>query len=461
MKGHSSNPKTNNQSSLRKKILVFFGVLIILKFCNELSVTKEHSNIKYEKKKKILMLDNEERKEFYDMLGSDDTVKALVTAQIAAHEQFQKMLLKLQVREVSTPDERTRLLVVRPTDRVMDGFALEVQTMGRLLQVALSTNRTLVISPEWRSAYEPPDCQSKGWDCLWEPVSKVDFVQLEFGNQNKSKDLSDSDFLETGSSSVGIFPNRAESQYFDVHVYGNDNVVDAPSWRWEWTQLTDVVPHWERIHGRFWVRAQMVHFLWRPSNDLMDQIQERWPPELMTLKSPANHSNATSKTDNMHQHYIAFHIRYTDNIGDLNRDFGRDAMVTRSFDRFMKFANAIRDEHPDIPINTIVLATDSTDMVKESQRQQWKVQGWNFLLQNDVQRSDSKSYLWFGNGRSSAAPAIATDLELMRRADFLVGSFQSNVYRLAAELNSAWNVYRYPIHIRRHFTVDVEWFEDP
>ena len=62
---------------------------------------------------------------------------------------------------------------------------------------------------------------------------------------------------------------------------------------------------------------------------------------------------------------------------------------------------------------------------------------------------------------SVGAAAVATDIEAMRRADFLVGSFQSNVYRLGAELNMAWLVDKYPIHMDRHRTVDVEWFEDP
>jgi hypothetical protein len=88
--------------------------------------------------------------------------------------------------------------------------------------------------------------------------------------------------------------------------------------------------------------------------------------------------------------------------------------------------------------------------------------GWNIWGQEeDVQRSSSQSRIWFAQGRSSAAGAMAADLEVLRRADYLIGSFQSNVYRLAAQLNTAWNVNRYSVRKQRHFTVDVEWFEDP
>ena len=56
------------------------------------------------------------------------------------------------------------------------------------------------------------------------------------------------------------------------------------------------------------------------------------------------------------------------------------------------------------------------------------------------------------------------DIETLRRADFLVGSFQSNVYRLAAELNTAYHVDKYEWSVgamNRIFPVDIEWYEDP
>ena len=57
--------------------------------------------------------------------------------------------------------------------------------------------------------------------------------------------------------------------------------------------------------------------------------------------------------------------------------------------------------------------------------------------------------------------AIATDLEVLRQADFLIGSHQSNVYRLATELNWAFHTSKYPRLMKRHHTVDIEWYEDP
>jgi hypothetical protein len=82
------------------------------------------------------------------------------------------------------------------------------------------------------------------------------------------------------------------------------------------------------------------------------------------------------------------------------------------------------------------------------------------VVQANVERTTSIKFFWYGRGRSKAAAGVATDVEMLRRADFLVGSFQSNVYRLAAELNLAYLSDKYPWSMQRHYSVDVEWYED-
>lgn len=159
--------------------------------------------------------------------------------------------------------------------------------------------------------------------------------------------------------------------------------------------------------------------------------------------------------------YIGFHIRFSDNIRDFRHDFGRDAAVTRDFTGFMAHAEYLRQTfNPNIP--TIFLANDIADIVAESKKPEY-ADHWTFFQQHDVQRTKGNKFqsMWFAGGRSVAAPAIATDLEVLRRADYLVGSFQSNVYRLATQLNQAYNTGKYPWYLPRHRAVDVEWYEDP
>ena len=71
--------------------------------------------------------------------------------------------------------------------------------------------------------------------------------------------------------------------------------------------------------------------------------------------------------------------------------------------------------------------------------------------------------LGFPNVGDAAQAFTEADVEALRQADYLVGSFQSNVYRLAAELNSAFHGGRtYSPHTQRIFPVEsVEWYADP
>ena len=213
----------------------------------------------------------------------------------------------------------------------------------------------------------------------------------------------------------------------------------------------DPVPDWERRYGAFWVRAQIQHFLWRPYPALahalgvhpaMQQVQE--------LRAAG-------------QPYIGFHIRYTDNIGDLRRDFGRDASVTRSFDHYMRKAGEIRSKL-ELAVRTIYLATDSELMLNRSLEPRWASDGWRFIHNPLARRSSGTGWMWFREaGREGQAANVAADVEALRQADYLVGSFQSNVYRLAAELNSAFHSGRtYSPHTQRIFPVEsVEWYADP
>ena len=56
---------------------------------------------------------------------------------------------------------------------------------------------------------------------------------------------------------------------------------------------------------------------------------------------------------------------------------------------------------------------------------------------------------------------IATNVDALHGADCLVGSFQSNVHRLATKLNAVYHVHTYPIHVQQHCAVDIEWCKDP
>ena len=226
--------------------------------------------------------------------------------------------------------------------------------------------------------------------------------------------------------------------------------------------------------------------------------------------SVKTHSTSTSTNNskkNQRKKYIGIHIRYSDNVGSFEKQFKRNATITRSIPYIMNIAQQMRDEEAkamavatngggggggenddddndnnDV-LSTIYVATDSDDKLNEliqyigTINKKRKKLYWKLHYQKDDSTSNalggavpraSKSHgtsdrwLWFKDTRAVSAPAIATDVEILRRADYLIGSYQSNVYRLASVLNTAYhkNQYLYTT-TNRIQTVDIPWYEDP
>lgn len=376
--------------------------------------------------------------------------RATLDEQVQVQAVFQRIIHDLQHPKNCYTSRCYRYHRYDP-DEVLDGFALEFQELARHLQTAIAAHRTLEVPMAWTSAYAPPDCQWKmkanavyenrkevpgDFLCLWKPPSNCTEYNMEKVNKQRRRVKNP---LPSGSAIVS-----GTSRFFDTRHYGSQRMVDwvfDDSW-YELSPHVDVLHHWEQTMGRFWVRAQMAHYLWRPSEGLLREIDARAPAELMT-------------GDNK---FIGMHIRKTDNRDNFKSDFGRDAEITRGTSRFFGIASQIRNEFP--TIHTIFLATDNDDVVREAFRMAAEGQ-WNLIIQEDVERSTSKQFMWFRESRRSGAASIATDIEVLRRADFLIGSHQSNVYRLATELNTAWNVGKYPRRLNRLRTVDIPWYEHP
>lgn len=385
-----------------------------------------------------------------------------ISKQIRVQQEFRELIQESQAID-DCADARILLVQV---NKEFDGFALETRMMALYLQAAVATGRVLVVDPRFTSAYAPkcdnnlsdreideftvvsdgsaesastdtPKRTGGHWTCLWNPVSNCTL------RQNNGGIATDYTLLEP--MGVGIEEDRPHTPFFDVEYYGPKRIASNDQFlhRKEWEAHITIVPFWERAYGRFWVRAQISDYFWKHSTvALKTLIDSRLPHALLNSNEP----------------YVAFHIRMTDNVNHLMDDFGRNASVTRSFERFMEIANTIQRDHP--TVRHIYVATDNQDASAEAVSGNYP--GWTFHLQDDVERSNQEGeFMWFRNSRSGAAGAIGADLETLRRADFLVGSFQSNVYRLAAELNTAYHTSRYLWDENRIHSVDIEWYEDP
>lgn len=382
--------------------------------------------------------------------------RAILDEQVQVQEVFQRIIYDLQHPPVCH-EARGYRHYREEKDRTLDGFALEFQDLSRHLQTAVASHRTFEVPFTWKSAYAPPRCSwSTGvrepasnitvlgdFLCLWKPPSQCTETNMKVKDKSSSLKRKRSYFLKNPlPNGEGIVSDSSE--FFDVHVYGRDRRINwVDEWQWiDMPPLVDVIPHYERTMGRFWVRAQMAHYLWHPSDGLQSEIDKRLPADLISGETK----------------FIGMHIRKTDNAGSLKADFGRDAEITRSLSRYIEFAEEIRTEYPEI--DTIYLATDNSKIAREA-KHITKEGRWKFVIQKDVKRAISTEWMWFKESRAFGASSIATDLEVLRRADFLIGSHQSNVYRLATELNTAWNVAKYPIRLNRLRTVDIPWYEHP
>jgi hypothetical protein len=376
----------------------------------------------------------------------------ILVEQIRVQSEFQQLI---HANQHPQDCKKERILMTWRRDGPWDGFTLELQDMGRRLMTAVATGRTLIVRDGFQSAYAPENCKwktgvqtnaSNSWTCLYEPISNCTESMTDWFQSFLNGDQANTSLV----SGYGILDNMhsTRSHFFSTTYYGKQRVVEGTRFGIGGGKYHDIdrVENWERMMGRFWIRAQMAAYLWKPALGLQSEIDARFPRELMES------SSGTTPP------YIAFHIRFTDNRAPFADEFGRDANFTRSLSHYMLIAQEIRDN---TQISRIYVATDNQDILVQLAESHFN-KDWEFYVQKaEVLRSNSSEYMWFKNKRSDMGASIATDVEVMRRADYLVGSFASNVYRLATELNTAYMVNRYPITLPRHRTVDIEWYEDP
>ena len=431
------------------------------------------------------------------------TLVSLLSQQIMDQAEFQSMIYASQNppphsdSTTSKTDKRRRRrqrYLVLDEIPTKDGFASEFQYMTRLLQTAMSTDRTLVVTKEWKSEYCPNQAATRttasasaaaqkqqkqrqqrqvstsissgGWTCLWQPITNSTSHstprQGSRGNASSSNKENNQTIVlgwnDQNPLTFAVLPKKHQpttttsdsTLFFDpLPYYGHRPMVQAPvSFPLKHTRNIDTIPHWERAHGRYWIRSQIAHYLWRPSEWLQNEINHRMASILLP-SPPTPHP------------FIGMHVRLTDNIPDFAKSFGRNATHTRRLERFRTIAERIWKTHfaTTTSTKTVFIATDHAHVLEWAQGE---FLGWKILFQQHrVQRATTQQRTWFAEGRSTAAGAMATDVEILRRADFLIGSYQSNVFRLATQLNTAWHVQTYSIRMPRHFSVDVEWFEDP
>ena len=164
--------------------------------------------------------------------------------------------------------------------------------------------------------------------------------------------------------------------------------------------------------------------------------------------------------------------------------WGLDARKLFSFTkRYMKIADYIK-KNIDKSVDTIFVCTDSDEVIDEIERYTTSILNrneWKFIFNKDSLRASKEvgsSFVWFLQNKKSGDAEVADgidddtiekqgtkepiwdiilDIELLKHADYLVGSMISNVFRLGAELNFAHN----PTPENNVWSLDIPWFQDP
>lgn len=388
-------------------------------------------------------------------IPEDDNIESVpksswLQRQKNAHKEFQAT-----IREIQHPPEECRRILrleksISPVGaNPYEEFARAFQYLALSLQVAVATRRSLVIDEKWallpgdREACRTYDDGLRSISCL-RIKSKCDTFDPE--NTIHSPPTYRS-ILEAPASSFAIIPDTPitkTNNLFHAEFYGPDPVMEMPSWFFpKDTYLIDVVPQWERAFGRFWIRSQVSHYAW-----------EEW-------HGPSSLSQSESASGCGSPPTIAF---YWISCKKLRRNlavkFGRNATFTQSFERYMETAATIQKEYDEKirqdscpPLKNIVVVTDRVNDVPIPALTKIKKQypDWEFSFPS--------------LSGATAEQQMLSDLHQLRTANYLVGTFQSQMYRLAAQLNLAYfHRHDHPTvstPLQRHWPVDVEWFENP
>lgn len=182
--------------------------------------------------------------------------------------------------------------VLEVTVGSLDGFALECQTLGRALRMALASGRMMVVNPSWCSNYasrtmRDDQTPARPWGCLW---NHTNACQYRGTRPHHHEQLRCAKEWHASHPYDGIAAKS--SPYFNTRFHGPSLVQrlflgDFPQGRFfinsydhalakrmgdgsagepiDPIPSNDAVPDWERRFGGFWVRAQIQDFLWRPA----------------------------------------------------------------------------------------------------------------------------------------------------------------------------------------------------
>jgi hypothetical protein len=379
----------------------------------------------------------------------------------AQEEIFQKLSTALSCSSslsasFSSSSSKKRILRYYPTSKQQQQqesfLPQQLHELARVLLVAMATERTLQVGCSFLRDGDYAStalCKqlehlisSNHKHCLIEASLPEKKPQSSPTNQNPAR--------------YGILPDITTSQdyYFNPLLYSeNIEAVDMPEWPYPKKGMITVLPHYERMWGRFFVKSQVLEFIWQqlvlPTMLQKNKTTSTRTPPIILPVPPDNHP------------YLAISLDTSNDTFLLAEQFGRNATQTQAEKRLLALATRIQTAHNsqqgrrlewvvlDLPTGEIGNHHHHDHLVQLFQNQGgWiNIQVLSSPLENQFQ---------------------VDRLEILRQAEYLVGSFSSRKFRVATELNAANHLKEGLstsgglVAMKRRYGLDVEWYdEDP
>eukprot|EP01084_Bolivina_argentea_P312318 540708_1 len=332
-----------------------------------------------------------------------------------------------------------------------DGFSNIHHYIGHVLLIAVASNRKLFVYGNFKYYKECNDYSlSNNWYCIYNSVSNCSmkdienkYIQKQLTNQRK---LLKRDIWREWSLS-----NPFEHTLFN-NYFGNENVIE---YEWDPFIWTNGIfkQQWFNKFDNLFIRSHIQYFLWMSMNNkTMNIIHSN--PIIKHIKS--------LKRNN--EKYIAFHIRKSDNVKMSRKDFNVDGNKIYTMEYYMKIVEENIDINDSI-LTTIFVCTDNNEIIDNIDNKYRNNSKFKFIYNKNSKKNATSEWIWFLNDiEENDLWNIIIDTELMRLADYLIGSATSNVYRLGMELNYATNWVQNQlqnIDKQTIFSVDVPWHQHP
>ena len=317
-----------------------------------------------------------------------------------------------------------------------DGFANIHHYIGHALLIALASNRRLHIYGNFKYFGGCNEfSSSNNWHCIYNALNTCALINEQRIRRRQLRDRGIS------------LRSQKQHKLFD-HYFGKSTFVQYMIEKFVWSNgIFD--QHWFHKFDALFVRSHVQYFIW--------STMKNHTLSIINSNPMIKHVKALKQKG---EKYISFHIRKTDNVEKVRKDFGIDADKVFSMSNYMKMV----EEYVDVNgVSTIFVCTDNSEIIESIRSDYDGKSKFNFLYNENAKRNVTSEWIWFLDDiQQSDLWNIIIDVEMMRFSDYLIGSATSNVYRLGMELNYVENWAKNQIVDEQTiFSVDIPWIQDP